>query len=100
MTIKTIVRSFLILMLILSTNALIAQEVDHLYLKNGSVIRGNIQEIEPRDHVKIQDLCGNIWYYQIADVEKITSEPYQSENRVKKESLGFWSMEEEEIILS
>ena len=62
--------------LIVFSTLLIAQEVDHVYLKNGSVIRGNILEIEPVDHVKIEDLCGNIWYYKIADVEKITSEPY------------------------
>ena len=89
MTTITKALSLLILALIVSSNALIAQEVDHVYLKNGSVIRGNIQEIEPVNHVKIQDLCGNIWYYKIADVEKITSEPYQSGFKVKKESLDF-----------
>lgn len=53
------------------------QEVDHIYLKSGSVIRGQILEIEPVDHVKVQDLCGNIWFYKIVDVEKITSEPFE-----------------------
>ncbi|MCK4749110.1 MAG: hypothetical protein KAT15_18785, partial [Bacteroidales bacterium] len=67
-----------------------AQEVDHVYLKTGSVIRGNIMEIEPANHVKIQDLCGNIWYYQIAQVEKITSEPYELPGD-EKQTVGFES---------
>jgi hypothetical protein len=54
------------------------QEVDHIYLKSGSVIRGQILEIDLNDHVKIQDLCGNIWYYKSAEVEKITSEAFES----------------------
>lgn len=66
-----------------------AQETDHVYLKSGSVIRGTILEIEPVDHVKIQDLCGNIWYYSISDVEKITSEPFDAGNRKDRELSGF-----------
>ena len=66
-----------------------AQETDHVYLKSGSVIRGTIIEIEPVDHVKIQDLCGNIWYYAISDVEKITSEPFESGNRKDRDLGGF-----------
>ena len=53
------------------------QDVDHVYLKTGSVIRGNIIEIDPADHVKIHDFCGNIWYYKIDQVEKISAEPYE-----------------------
>ena len=82
---KSLVRSFLILAIIGSITSLFAQDVDHVYLKNGSVIRGNILEIDPVDHVKILDLCGNIWYYKITDVEKITSEPFQADFKEKKE---------------
>lgn len=78
----------LLLITILSSVAL-AQEVDHVYLKSESVIRGKILEIEPADHVKIQDLCGNVWYYQIGDVEKITSEPFESRKNSVPETLGF-----------
>lgn len=66
-----------------------AQETDHVYLKSGSVIRGKIIEIEPVDHVKIQDLCGNIWYYGIEDVEKITSEPFEAGILKERETFGF-----------
>ena len=41
--------------LLLTISILEAQEVDHVYLKSGSVIRGNIMEIDPVDHVKIQE---------------------------------------------
>lgn len=66
-----------------------AQETDHVYLKSGSVIRGNILEVEPVDHVKIEDLCGNIWYYKIGEVEKITSEPYEPATLRGQETIGF-----------
>lgn len=82
-------RFFLMIALIASAAFLSAQDVDHVYLKTGSVIRGNIQEIELTDHVKIADLCGNIWYYKIGDVEKITAEPYINNFGLEKESLGF-----------
>jgi hypothetical protein len=82
-------RLFLMIALIASATLLSAQDVDHVYLKTGSVIRGNIKEIDPVDHLKIEDLCGNIWYYKIGDVEKITSEPYQTGFGVEKESLVF-----------
>ncbi|MEN8158211.1 MAG: hypothetical protein ABFS10_14760 [Bacteroidota bacterium] len=76
------------LMIIVIPSILSGQEVDHVYLKSGSVIRGNIMEIEPADHVKIEDLCGNIWFYKITQVEKITSEPYKEE-QTKVEDMGF-----------
>ena len=53
-----------------------AQDVDHVYLKSGSVIRGAILEMLPEAYVKIEDLSGNIWVYPISDVQRITSEPY------------------------
>ena len=68
---------------------LLAQDADHVYLKTGSVIRGKILEIDPADHVKIEDMCGNIWYYKIAEVEKISSEPYDSKLKTNQASQGF-----------
>lgn len=85
----TVIHSSLVIFLMAIASILYSQEVDHVYLKSGSVIRGNIQEIEPADHVKIQDLCGNLWYYKMAEVEKITLESYQSDSKVGGESLDF-----------
>jgi hypothetical protein len=77
----------LLLIIIVSTLAP-AQEVDHIYLKSGSVVRGRILEIEPADHVKIQDMCGNLWYYRISEVEKIASESFDPPAQSKQRS-GF-----------
>ncbi len=74
----------IILISTLSSSLLTAQEVDHIYLKTGSVIRGELLEVEPADHIKVQDLCGNIWYYQIDQVEKITTEPYERPGSIQK----------------
>lgn len=78
-----------LLIFIFISPVIMGQDTDHVYLKSGSVIRGNILEIDPVDHVKIEDLCGNIWYYKIAEVEKITSEPFESDTRRDKKSIGF-----------
>jgi hypothetical protein len=75
--------------LVFSLMPMMGQEVDHVYLKTGSVIRGKILEIEPSEHVKIEDLCGNIWFYEISQVAKVTSEPYPSELKFNKSSLKF-----------
>jgi len=80
---------FSLLLITLFSPLLLAQEADHVYLKSGSVIRGNILEIEPVDHVKIEDMCGNIWYYKIEEVEKITSEPFESGKSGNQKSIGF-----------
>lgn len=79
----------LLLLLTIATPLLNGQDTDHVYLKSGSVIRGKILEIEPVDHVKIEDMCGNMWYYKIAEVEKITSEPFQPDKRKEQKSIGF-----------
>ena len=76
-------------MIVVVSPLLLAQETDHVYLKSGSVIRGKIVEIELADHVKIEDICGNIWYYKITDVEKITSEPFESGFSKDQEPLDF-----------
>jgi len=78
-----------VLLITLVSPLLLAQDTDHVYLKSGSVIRGKILEIEPVDHVKIEDMCGNIWYYKIAEVEKITSEPFESVKRKDQATIGF-----------
>ncbi|MGW8314702.1 MAG: hypothetical protein ACWGNV_03810 [Bacteroidales bacterium] len=78
-----------VLLLVCTAVPSLAQDVDHIYLKSGSVIRGKIQEIVPEDHVKIEDLCGNIWYYPFTDVQKITVEPYQNNRSMIKEELSF-----------
>ena len=47
---------------------------DVVYLKNGSVIRGVIIEQVPGISLKIQTADGNIFVYDITDVQKMTKE--------------------------
>jgi len=77
------------LLIFMISPLLVAQDTDHVYLKSGSVIRGKIVVIEPADHVKIEDMCGNLWYYKITEVEKITSEPFEFRNLRDQDPVGF-----------
>lgn len=57
-------------------NNLIAQDInqDIIYLKNGSVIKGKIIEQTPNINLKLKTNDGNIFVYEIKDIEKITKE--------------------------
>jgi len=68
---------------------LMAQEADHIYLKSGSIVRGNILEIAPEDYVKIEDFGGNLWVFPMNEVEKISTEPYRMRRGLSHGSLGF-----------
>ncbi|MBL7136363.1 MAG: hypothetical protein ISS81_07215 [Candidatus Marinimicrobia bacterium] len=48
---------------------------DVVYLKNGSIIRGIIIEQVPNVSIKIQTSDGNVFFYKMEDIEKITKEP-------------------------
>ena len=48
------------------------QEV--VYLKNGSIIKGSIIEQIPNESLKIQTADGSIFFYKVAEIEKITKE--------------------------
>jgi len=60
--------------IILSVTVLIAQTKDIVYLKNGSVIKGSILEMIPDKTIKIQTIDGNIFVYNMSEVEKIGKE--------------------------
>ena len=61
------------------SGALFAQKnQETVYLKNGSIIHGNIIEQVPNQSLKIQTRDGNVFVYKIDEVEKITKEPYKS----------------------
>ena len=61
--------------IIFSTFNIYAQRMeDVLYLKNGSIIHGIIIEQVPGKSIKIQNTIGDVYFYDIFDVEKITKE--------------------------
>ena len=47
---------------------------DVVYLKNGSVIRGIIIEQVPNQSLRIKTVDGNVFAYDVSEVEKITKE--------------------------
>jgi hypothetical protein len=51
-----------------------SQSMDVVYLKNGSIIRGEIIEQIPDKSIKLQTADGNIFVYNFSDIEKITKE--------------------------
>ena len=66
---------FFMLLFIGCINVCSAQNLEEvIYLKNGSVIRGVITEQIPGVSLKISTKDGNIFAYQMDDVEKITKE--------------------------
>jgi hypothetical protein len=55
---------------------MVAQTVyrDVVYLKNGSVIKGTIVETIPEKSIKIETADGNLFVYNMSDIEKLTKE--------------------------
>lgn len=60
--------------MLLAFNAQAQNYEDVIYLKNGSVIRGIIIEQVPNETMKIQTRDGNVFVYNIIDIQKITKE--------------------------
>lgn len=52
-------------------------DVETVHLKNGSVIHGTIIEQKPGESLKIQTRDGNIFHYEMSDVDKITKDTAQ-----------------------
>ena len=61
---------------------------DVVYLKNGSIIKGNILELLPSKSVKIELLDGSIFVFEMETVEKIAEEAV---------ALPTWALEEIEM---
>lgn len=74
---------FLLLFCAMSTMFAAAQAnlQDVVYLKNGSVVRGTIIEQVPGVSLKLQTNDGNIFVYNIEDVEKMTKEQSKGSTR-------------------
>lgn len=48
--------------------------IDHVYLKNGSIIKGTVVEMVPNVQIKIETRDGSIFVYKMEEVEKMTKE--------------------------
>lgn len=70
---KTIL-SLLFGLLIIATATAQEKSIDVLYLKNGSIIKGEIIEQVPGVSLKIQTADGSVFVYKMEDIERITRE--------------------------
>lgn len=79
-------RILLLLGLLISTGmyCMAQNYTEVVYLKNGSVIRGVIIEQIPNSSLKIQTADGSIFAYPIQEVERITKETAQRQNKYTK----------------
>jgi hypothetical protein len=84
---------YLAAVLILSVTALIAQTKDVVHLKNGSVIKGSILEMIPDKTIKIQTTDGNIFVYNMSEVEKISKEAVASPSNESKPMISPYNNE-------
>ncbi len=78
---KTIIRLIaLSLAIMFSVSYLTAQSgtKDVVYLKNGSIIKGTILEMEMDKNIKIQTADGSIFVYAMSEVDRITKESVPS----------------------
>lgn len=74
---KKVIKFLLVVAVVAMSSSLFAQTntmLDVVYCKNGSVIKGVIIEQIPNQSIKIQTSDGNIFVYNVEDVEKITKE--------------------------
>lgn len=73
---KTLLKLILVVMMCMATGIALSQENDEdvVYLKTGGILRGSIVELAPDQYVKIETAEGNVFVYQMNEIEKITKE--------------------------
>lgn len=65
-------RWYIVLALLVINHTLIAQEdLDVIYLKNGSILKGKIIEMNPSSDLKFQLNDGSVFVFKINEIEKM-----------------------------
>ncbi len=59
---------------------------DVVFLKNGSILRGEIIKIEMNESITLLNDCGDIWVINQADIEKIEKQPVVNKTFVKRDT--------------
>jgi len=76
-------KTLLIITLLITSLIYSQNEVDVVYLKNGSIVKGNIVKIVPNKDVKLTTENGSVFIFKMSDIDKIEKET--SNVIVKKE---------------
>jgi len=81
---------FITLFVMLSTNSFSQKNnIDVIYLKDGSIIKGELIEIKTDQYVKIKTFCDNILVYKNIEIDKIIKEEHQNKKEVDYNKLDF-----------
>ena len=79
--------AWLLLNLIFVSTQIFGQQLeDVIYLKNGSIIRGIVIEHVPDTHISIQTREGNLFVYEIGQIDRIMKEP--TSKRMESKNTG------------
>jgi len=70
----------LITALLMSLFSYSQQTRDVVYLKNGSIVKGTITEMNPSKDLKIETSDGSLFVYQMSDILKMEKEEYKPVN--------------------
>ena len=74
--------TFIFIFILFSSVLFAQQKEDVVYLKNGSVIKGQITEMVPDKHIKIETKGGSLFVYTFEQIEKIEKEEIASAPRI------------------
>lgn len=81
--------TFIFIFVLISSVIFAQDKEDVVYLKNGSVIKGQITEMIPDKHVKIETNGGSLFVYTFDEIEKIEKQEIanqQTDNNVQDET--------------
>ena len=84
-----------IIMLIASISAFSQSYRESVFLKNGSVIKGDIVEFQPDKLIKVETSDGSIFVFELKDIEKITRERVSSDSRQTRMNSVTWKGNQE-----
>jgi hypothetical protein len=86
---KKFLKLFFTVFILFLVNVALGQtdQEDVIYLKNGGVMRGKIQELQPEKVVKIEIIGGNIMVFPMNEVERISKEDKYLQGRGQRNYL-------------
>ncbi|MFH1321195.1 MAG: hypothetical protein ABII90_11160 [Bacteroidota bacterium] len=71
---------------------------DAVYLKNGSIIRGEILEDKTGEYVKIETINKNIWVFKSDEIERITKEKVPLITKEQNNKNGYYNITDNGIL--
>ncbi len=66
-----------------------AQPKDVVYLKNGSIIKGSIKELNPTESLKIETQDGSLFVYKMSEIEKLLKDEPNEKEKLLIKYAGF-----------